>query len=284
MDNNVVRKLTLLIGLIAALYLPSSGAQAMWRGGAANSVLTELDPYAGLFSGICATKRMFSNYTGPLFNVRRQTDQATLDVYPAANGWPDPFTLLTWANQSQLFVTKGYDQTGQGRHCAQATNANQPTINLRGGFATFSFDGFSQWLAPLASYQPIINNASGLSSVVVRAKDTADTTASYFEFSISTSASANALQFGTGTDPAVNNQEICEGRRLTTDGLIRVTSSPTAFPPDTAWHVQICRVDYNSAIMKYQTTLSDGVVKNPFSTAGLAPAANALDAHIGPAV
>jgi hypothetical protein len=33
--------------------------------------------------------------------------------------------------------------------------------------------------------------------------------------------------------------------------------------------------------MRYQTTLSDGVVKNPFSTAGLAPAANALDAHIG---
>jgi hypothetical protein len=188
-----------LLGLLAAVCLQAPAAEAMWRGGAANSALTELDPFAGVFYGVCSTKRMFSNYTGPLFNVRRQTDQATLDVFPAASGWPDPFALMVWANQSQLFVTKGYDQTGQGRHCAQATNANQPTINLRGGLATFSFDGFSQWLAPLASLQPIINNASGLSSVIVRAKDTADTTNNYFD-----SASAHLrpqAHFNSGQAP-----------------------------------------------------------------------------------
>jgi hypothetical protein len=75
-----------------------------------------------------------SNYSGPCVNVRRSSDNATQDFYADINGNLGTQYLAkgtsfdSWLGTSVGYVTKMYDQTGNGRHISQSTNANQPTI------------------------------------------------------------------------------------------------------------------------------------------------------------
>jgi hypothetical protein len=61
-------------------------------------------------------------------NLRRDSDNATSDFSTLANGNLDIASITTWASGANLFVTKLYDQTGNGFDVAQATAAHQPTF------------------------------------------------------------------------------------------------------------------------------------------------------------
>ena len=75
-----------------------------------------------------------ASYLGPIINVRRGSDNATLDFYADSKGniarnlYGNGQALLTWLAGSIGYVTRWYDQTGNGRDVIQATTSEQPKI------------------------------------------------------------------------------------------------------------------------------------------------------------
>lgn len=105
-------------------------------------------------AGTCSS----SSYTGPgdvlplsaFLGVARAYNQAyaaacgnALDLRKSLGGTMtatflttgelDAATITTWAAGDTIFVSKAYDQTGNGHHVTQGTNANQPQLFLTGG-------------------------------------------------------------------------------------------------------------------------------------------------------
>lgn len=56
-------------------------------------------------------RRLNRNYTGPLFTVRRTSDNATMDVTWDSSEWADEAALLTFLNGASGYVTVIYDQS-----------------------------------------------------------------------------------------------------------------------------------------------------------------------------
>lgn len=84
--------------------------------------------------GAYSTRLVRAEYTGPMVNVRRNTDNATSDFYGDVNGYltTKPFgagtSLFSWLGGATGYVTKMYDQSGWGRNITQPTNNKQPTL------------------------------------------------------------------------------------------------------------------------------------------------------------
>jgi hypothetical protein len=79
-----------------------------------------------------------STYGGPVFNLRRSSDNATSDFYTdvsqnylttGANGSGTSYS--TWIGANTAYVVTWYDQSGKGNNATQNTTANQPTISLQ---------------------------------------------------------------------------------------------------------------------------------------------------------
>jgi lysophospholipase L1-like esterase len=100
-------------------------------------------PYAAY-----GAQRVMPTYTGPLFQLRRASDAAVLDVSPQSGGdYPDYAAITAWAGASALTVTTLYDQSGNARHLTQAAVANQPSFDpaqVTGGVAPVLFDGYGR--------------------------------------------------------------------------------------------------------------------------------------------
>jgi len=75
-----------------------------------------------------------ADYLGAVINVRRGSDNATLDFYADSKGnlgtilFGNGQTLLSWLAGSIGYVTRMYDQTGNGRDVIQSTTSAQPKI------------------------------------------------------------------------------------------------------------------------------------------------------------
>jgi hypothetical protein len=97
--------------------------------------INELSTYSQNNIGAAFGLRLLkADYLGPIINVRRGSDNATLDFYADSKGnlgtslYGAGTTLLTWLAGSIGYVTRWYDQSNNGRDVIQATNANQPKI------------------------------------------------------------------------------------------------------------------------------------------------------------
>lgn len=81
-----------------------------------------------------STRLLISNYTGPMLNIRRGSDDATQDFYGDINGTlgttfgGNGLSLIDWLNSATGYVTTIYDQSGFGRNVIQTTTSQQPTI------------------------------------------------------------------------------------------------------------------------------------------------------------
>jgi hypothetical protein len=73
-----------------------------------------------------------SNGVTKAVNIRRASDNATQDFVILSNGNLDVASIATFISGTTGFVTKLYDQTGNGNDVAQATAANQPAFYLNG--------------------------------------------------------------------------------------------------------------------------------------------------------
>lgn len=90
-----------------------------------------LETYSG--SAIAySTRKIRSGYSGSAIRVRRSSDNAEQNIGFTAAGDLDTAALLAFTGTSNGFVTKWYDQSGNGRDCIQATAALQPQISMNG--------------------------------------------------------------------------------------------------------------------------------------------------------
>ena len=127
---------------------PSSGSSYV---GALDNYTTNL---AGAFSSV---RRLLSSYTGPAINVRRSGGSMDALDIGFVNGVLDTATLTAFCiaggGTQHGYITKTYDQSGNGRHVAQTTAANQPQIVSGGAvinlnsLPTMDFDGVNDRLA-----------------------------------------------------------------------------------------------------------------------------------------
>lgn len=97
-------------------------------------------------SAAFSTRLLKSNYTGPMVNIRRSSDNATRNFYGNINGQLGTIingtgqSLSNWLNGATGFVTIWYDQSGNvGRDLIQVTTSAQPVINSTG--TTITYDG-----------------------------------------------------------------------------------------------------------------------------------------------
>lgn len=73
-----------------------------------------------------STRRLRSDYTGPLIRVRRASDDAEQDIAATLWGALNTAALTSFCNGSSCFVRTWYDQSGNGRDASQATASLQP--------------------------------------------------------------------------------------------------------------------------------------------------------------
>lgn len=93
-----------------------------------------LDTYIGA-AGVYSLRHLRTGYSGPAIRVRRSNDDTEQDIY-FLNGILDTAALLSFVGANNGFVRTWYDQSGNGRHANQATNADQPQIVAAGVVVT----------------------------------------------------------------------------------------------------------------------------------------------------
>lgn len=82
------------------------------------------------------SRALLASYVGsPLFDLRRSSDNGTLTIYAGSDGSADlaGAGYTAWAGADSIFVTKVYDQTGNGKHWVQGTAGWQPRFSPTGG-------------------------------------------------------------------------------------------------------------------------------------------------------
>lgn len=78
--------------------------------------------------------RLSNSYTGPTVNVRRSSDNITLDFYSNYYGQlgtelnGNGTTIESWLGTSTGYVTTWYDQSGKGNHATQTNQSQQPKL------------------------------------------------------------------------------------------------------------------------------------------------------------
>jgi hypothetical protein len=95
-----------------------------------------------------ATRKVRSAYTGPLFKVRRGSDNVELDFYSdmfgvyTENADGTGQTLTAWLNGATAFIRTWYDQSKYGNHATQTTAASQPIFDLTNKYMDFKTNRF----------------------------------------------------------------------------------------------------------------------------------------------
>jgi hypothetical protein len=128
---------------------------------------------SGTLSGAWGFLRLTEDYSGDLVTIRRSSDSTTDDF-----GWEED-SLIVDADAIETFVGSGntgyvsqlWDQTGNGRHLAQATTTKQPVFTSEIETGTTdrpgaSFDGTDDLLATSGALSNLISTTAGYIVVV----------------------------------------------------------------------------------------------------------------------
>ena len=86
-----------------------------------------LDTYTGAQTAYSIARLLRTAYTGALIRVRRDSDNAELDIN-ATGGVLDEASLLTFTGAGSGYITTAYDQSGNSNDWVQATANKQPRI------------------------------------------------------------------------------------------------------------------------------------------------------------
>lgn len=100
-------------------------------------------PFVGMLDQLSATaaaalspsRALLTSYVGsPLIDLRRSSDNGTLTINAGSAGGADlaGAGYTAWAGADSIFVTKVYDQTGNGKHWSQGTAGSQPRFSPTG--------------------------------------------------------------------------------------------------------------------------------------------------------
>jgi len=112
---------------------------------------------ADLAVALSVESRLLGSYSGPLFRVRRSSDNTEQDIGFTAFGGLDIVSLATFVGLNSAYIVTLYDQSGNGKDATQSTAANQPRIVNAGAIeSTGALYSSDQWLdiasAPYSDY------------------------------------------------------------------------------------------------------------------------------------
>ena len=137
---------------IGSVYLGTNAVQKVYLG--SNEVWSSyaylLDDYSGAAAAY-SLRLLRSAYTGSAIEVRRASDNSTQDI-GFVNNELDVSTLESFCSGTNGFLTKWYDQSGNGYDATQTTAANQPqivssgSVILENGKPSINFDGSDDFL------------------------------------------------------------------------------------------------------------------------------------------
>ncbi len=100
--------------------------------------------FPGSPAAIYSTRKVVSAYAGKALNVRRASDSTTQDIGFVGAAF-DTAGANSFCASTFCYVTKWYDQSGNGNDVSQATASQQPMLLVVNGNAWVTF--FSQLLA-----------------------------------------------------------------------------------------------------------------------------------------
>lgn len=128
--------------------LPANAQLAMTGAGAAARGASYVGP-GDIASGaeaaysLRAYNAAYATGSNKAINVRRATDNATLDILILANGSLDVATAAAFLSGTTGYLTTWYDQSGNGFHATQATAGAQPqlVLNYSGALPAILFSG-----------------------------------------------------------------------------------------------------------------------------------------------
>ncbi len=129
-----------------------------------------LDDYPNA-SAAYSLRALNSDHTGPAISVRRSSDNAVQDIKLLYNGELDTEGLLSFVGAGDGFVSKWYDQSGEGVNATQGSADAQPqivnsgSVNLENEKPCAVFDGVNDYLEsqnvfnePIASFVSVYKN------------------------------------------------------------------------------------------------------------------------------
>ena len=94
-----------------------------------------------------SVRALNSSYTGPVVEIRRDSDGTSRDIYATYNGDLDESAIETFCTGTTCTISTWYDQSGNSNDATQGTALNQPTIYTggqlvkQGGRLALDFDG-----------------------------------------------------------------------------------------------------------------------------------------------
>lgn len=170
-----------------------------------------LDSFKSTLWSAAGITRLIGAYgLGAALNVRRSSDNATQDIHLLANGTLDTTSLSSFVGANSAYVTRAYDQSGNGNDWIQATAANQPRIVNAGvydGKIVFNPTATATWLKTANSGSSAVANKSIFRKVNLRSINTNGTEFEYGDSALIGSASgANQCTILDNTTP---NRNVC---------------------------------------------------------------------------
>ena len=99
-----------------------------------------LDTYTGAAAAY-SVRKLDKDYTGNCMRVRRDSDEATQDIGFDSNGDLDTAAIATFCSGTFGYVSRWYDQSGNGNDATQSTGSAQPMIYDRVAAAVVTDNG-----------------------------------------------------------------------------------------------------------------------------------------------
>jgi hypothetical protein len=223
-------------------------------------------------------RKLHSAYAGKAVTVRRSSDNTTTDIGFTQSGDLDTVALLAFVGANSGFISKWYDQSGNGFHAVQATTGNQPRIVNAGTIETVSgkpgirFIAASSTFLSLSSGLDLTNGTSDASLMAVANVISNASTPTLISI-LNNSTNARATMTKTAADKLSSG-----GRTLDADSLVSITSTPSIAG---AAHVLSSKFEFSNGLV---SEFIDGVGApsgQVFHTAGNASATNSSAILIG---
>jgi hypothetical protein len=235
------------------------GARAGLVGNEQNAKLRLLDRYPGAAAAYSLRKLSF-RYTGPCIRVRRDSDNAEIDVGFDGNGNVNLATLSSFVGANSGFITVWYDQSGNsGRDSIQTITANQPRIVNLGVVERENNNTCLRWVNGNSQHLVVNQSNLNISQPISTFSVSKLTAASGINASVlfdNNSATNNPFRFyATGNTDAPNNTFILYTNNI---GLLTgcgaqnanqnlfTTISQTATTPNNEVRLNGTEVDNNS--------------------------------------
>jgi hypothetical protein len=181
-----------------------------------------LDTYSGAAAAY-SLRKLNSSYSGSAIRVRRSSDNTESDIGFTSSGDLNESALLSFVGSGNGFVHTWYDQSGNGFHVSQTTNANQPRIVNAGvvekvdSNASIFYDGTNDFLRNTSVTMQIravhhvtkSTKNSGVQTIVRHGNESADvSTTQFFRFENAAYLSAGGanLTFSASTSVTPSNK------------------------------------------------------------------------------